>query len=129
MKVSLPDCHVLRTVKLPARDPYPETYIASLYQEGAGDLFNVVCTEECFDALEMTDRDAAVTVEARARQIDLGALGASEKGKVWRLRATRCIPGEGSPALRSQAAAGDKQAAGLHDGGADSGLRPTRRPR
>ncbi len=124
--VFIHDCHVLQTVKLPARDRYPETRIATLIQERSdSEPFNVVCTEECFVALERTDRDEAVSVALTARQID------TEKGKAWMLRATRCIPGEGSPALRSQAAAGDKQAVELHDGDADSGLvyEQKRRPR
>jgi len=124
--VLITDCHVLRTVKLPARDRYPETRIAKLIQESTdSDAFNVVCTEECFAALEMTDRDEAVSVALTARQID------TEKGKAWMLRATRCITGEDSPALRSQAAAEDKQAAEPHDGDADGGLvyEQRRRPR
>ena len=56
--VFIHDCHVLQTVKLPARDRYPETRIATLIQERSdSEPFNVVCTEECFVALERTDRD------------------------------------------------------------------------
>jgi uncharacterized membrane protein len=78
MTIQITNCHVLRTVKLPARDRYPETRIATLIQECSdSDTFNVVCTEECFAALEMTDRDEAVSVALTARQID------TEKGKAW----------------------------------------------
>jgi hypothetical protein len=129
MTIQIINCHVLSVVKLPQRGHYPECHIASLLQEQTHKQFNVVCTEECFDALEMTDRDTAVTVEARARQIDLGALGSS--GKAYKLLAMRCIREESSPALRSQAAAEDKQAPELPDGDGASGpvYKTTRRPR
>jgi hypothetical protein len=126
MQVLIPDCHVLKTVKLPARGQYPETYLASLIQERTHDEFNVVCTEACFDAMEATDRDTSVAVTVTVRQL------ATDKGKLWRFRATSCSsPGESSPPLRSQAAAGDKQAAELPDGDGTSGLvyKTTRRPR
>ena len=125
MQVLIPDCHVLKTVTLPARGQYLETYLASLIQEQTHHEFNVVCTAACFDAMEATDRDTAVTVTVTARQI------ATEKGKLWRFRAIAVSPGEGIQPLRSQAAAGDKQAAELLDGDEDPGpvYKPTRRPR
>ena len=126
MKVIIPDCHVLKTVKLPARGQYPETYLASLIQERTHDEFNVVCTEAFFDAIEATDRDMAVAVTVTTRQL------VTEKGKLWRFRATSCSSqGEGSQALCSEAPAADKQAAELPDGDRASGLvyKTTRRPR
>ena len=88
-------------------------------------MFNVVCDEECFADLQATDRDAAVTVEASAHQI------ATQKGKAWKLRAVAVFAARGGPPLRSQAAAEDKQAAGLRVGAENGGLtyKPTRRPR
>ena len=125
MKVLLPDCHVIRVVRLDASDRYPEVLIAKLIQERTHDEFNVVCDQACFDAMQATDRDTPVTVTVTARQIT------TEKGKTWRYRAISVSPGEGSPALRSQAGAEDKQAVELHDGDEDGGVvyEQRRRPR
>jgi hypothetical protein len=125
MTIQITNCHVLRCVKLPANDRYPATHIASLFQERTSDLFHLVCDEAAFRALQVTERDTAVTVEASARQIDLGSSGKAHKLRVVSVR------GHGSPAPRSQAAAEDKQAVELHDGDEDGGLvyEQRRRPR
>lgn len=92
MTVQVRRCRVLRVVELPAREPYPSTHLVSLFQESTGDVVNCVCSDECFLALQAVERDALVTVEALARQIDLGSIGASRGGKAYKLRVTGVLP-------------------------------------
>jgi hypothetical protein len=94
MKIEISGCQVLRVVELPAREPYPQTQLVTLFQEATGDVCNLVCSPDCADALQVTGRDALVTVEANARQIDLAALGASRRGKAYKLTVMSVLPGK-----------------------------------
>lgn len=93
MTVYIP-CQIFRALQLPARGEYPPTYLVTLFQETTGDVINVVASDECFAALQATERTAMVTIEANARQVDLAALGASRGGKAYKLRVTAVLPGE-----------------------------------
>jgi hypothetical protein len=88
------NCRVLRLIELPAREPYPPTHLVSLFQEGTGDVIKVVCAEQCVSALQATDRDALITVELHARQIDLASLGAKTGGKAYKFRVLAISPEE-----------------------------------
>jgi hypothetical protein len=94
MRVRIVNCRVLRLIELPAREPYPPTHLVSLFQEGTGDVIKVVCAEQCVSALQATDRDALISVELHARQIDLASLGAKIGGKAYKFRVIGILAGE-----------------------------------
>ena len=89
-------CQILRAVQLPARGEYPPTHLVTLFQETTGDVINVVASDECFAALQATERDAIIVCEANARQLDLAALGASRKGKAYALKVIGVSAAEGT---------------------------------
>jgi len=94
MTIQITGCQILRCVELPAREPYPPTHLVTLFQEETGEVINVVASEDCFGALQATERTAMVMIELQARQVDLAALGASRGGKAYKLRVTGVLPEE-----------------------------------
>lgn len=86
---------VLKLATLPANPPYGETNLATLYQEGSGDVISVVCDDACKGALKLASSDSPITVEASARQVDLAAMGG--KGKAYRFRLLAVVPTPEAP--------------------------------
>ena len=80
MKLFLPRVQVLNVVDLPARDPYPATQLATLYQPETGNVLKLVCGGDCAPALRIAE--APVTVELSARVVDVAGKGRAFKLKV-----------------------------------------------
>jgi hypothetical protein len=77
----LPDIQVLGVVALPARDPYPATELATLFQPATGDVLKLVCVSDCGPALRIAE--APVTVELRGRSVETNG-----RGRAFRLQIT-----------------------------------------
>lgn len=91
-------------------------------------------TAEIRDILSLAgEADAAgpkVTLAVQARLFSLSGLtNGTVKGNAYRLLVVGVEAADGSPPLRSEAAAGDKQAAELLKGRGDDGLVPEKRER
>jgi hypothetical protein len=80
VKLLLPGVQVLNVVDLPARDPWPATTLATLYQPETGDVLKLVCVGDCAPALRIAE--APVTVELSGRTIEISGKGRSFKLKV-----------------------------------------------
>jgi hypothetical protein len=76
----LPNVQVLNVVDLPARDPYPATQLATLYQPETGDVLKLVCVGDCAPALRIAE--APVTVELSGRSFEVSGKGRAFKLKV-----------------------------------------------
>jgi hypothetical protein len=80
VKLFLPTVQVLGVVDLPARDPWPATQLATLYQPETGDVLKLVCVGDCAPALRIAE--APVTVELSARVVDIPGKGRGFKLKI-----------------------------------------------
>jgi hypothetical protein len=80
VKLLLPGVQVLGVRDLPARDPYPATQLATLYQPETGDVLRLICTDDCAPALRIAE--APVTVELSGRPIETDGKGRAFKLKV-----------------------------------------------
>lgn len=74
--------------ELPARGDFTTPmHLVGLLDEEAGDVFHLVASDEAAAALAGAETPCPVTVELRARQLDLASLtSGSTKGKAYRLR-------------------------------------------
>lgn len=80
MTLHLKGVSVLNVRELPARDPYPATQLATLYQPETGDVLRLVCVGTCAPALRIAE--APVTVELSARVVDIPGKGRGFKLKI-----------------------------------------------
>ncbi|MGH9917908.1 MAG: hypothetical protein ACRD6W_03405 [Nitrososphaerales archaeon] len=80
MRLLLPDIQVLGIVALPAREPYPPTELATLFQRDTGDVLKLVCAD-CGPALRLAE--APATLELRGRSIET-----SESGRTFKFVVT-----------------------------------------
>lgn len=81
MRLLLPGITVLNVVELPARDPWPVSQLATLYQPDSGDVIKLICVGDCAPALRIAE--APVTVELRGRPIET-----SDKGRAFKFQIT-----------------------------------------